>query len=286
MIRRFSKLALRTRFSSRAMIWFLRAMIWLKILKRLQGTSVKFEFGLLSSAIVDTLTFGLRPVASPRSYFSVIVRCKKFNCYWQVRKGTDDIYNVMPEREGDVDKLIRNNLKPGDTFIDIGSNIGYYTVLAAHLVGSEGKVVAIEPVPETVKVLRANCNLNHLRNVEILPTALWSYECVMPIYFSKGAFGMASVTKLGEDSTLTKAVPLDSISQSWNTIKMMKIDAEGAEYQILRGCYETLKRTKYVILECSEDCNEIMSLLSENGFSIRKMDFTTYILAKRQKEHS
>jgi FkbM family methyltransferase len=286
MIRRFSKLALRTRFSSRAMLWFLRAMIWLRILKRLQGTSVKFEFGLLSSAIADTLTFGLRPVASPKSYFSGVIRCMKFNCYWQVRKGTDDIYNVMPMREGDVDKLIRNNLKRGDIFVDIGANIGYYTVLAAHLVGSEGKVVAIEPVPETVKVLRINCNLNHLSNVEILPTALWSHECAMPIYFSKGAFGMASLIELGEDSILTKAIPLDSVSQSWRTIKMLKIDAEGAEYQILRGSYETLKKVDCVILECSKYRTEIMSLLSESGFSIRKMAFTTYILAKRQKERS
>jgi len=61
----------------------------------------------------------------------------------------------------------------------------------------------------------------------------------------------------------------------------MKIDAEGAEYQILQGAQETLKKTKCIILELSEDPDEILRLLKKGSFNIHKLKFMTYIYAKK-----
>ena len=260
-----------------------RSMLWRRILSRVEGATIKFQLGLIVSAIIDTVIFGLHPVlaASPKSYFSGVARSKKFHYSWQVRKGTDDIYNVMPGREGDVHDLILSTLKPGDVFIDVGANIGYYTVLASGLVGAEGTVVAFEPVLETVEMLKINCNLNHSANVEIIPCAAWSDECILPIYFSKGHYGMASMRKSEGSFISTKAMPLDSICGSYSTIKMLKIDVEGAEYQVLCGASETLKKTKYVILEWSENYDKIVRLLRGEGFSIHNLSFTTHICAQK-----
>jgi FkbM family methyltransferase len=248
---------------------------------------IKSKLGLIISAIMDTVIFGFHPnsALSPKSYFSGVVCSKKFNCSWSVRKGTDDIYNIMPEREGDVHELICSSLERGDIFVDVGANIGYYTILGSKLVGSEGLVVAFEPMPETLEILKINCTLNHLRNVTIIPKAAWSDECMMPLHFSGGYYGMASMTQSEGDSISIKAIPLDPICKPYSTIKMLKIDAEGAEYQILSGAIETLNKTKYVVLECAKDCDKIMNLLQESGFNIRKLHFTTYILAERQREH-
>src|SRR5689334_3802567 len=62
---------------------------------------------------------------------------------------------------------IRRLLGPGDLFVDIGANIGYFSVLAARSVGAEGRVIAIEPAPPTVAKLRDNLDLNGLSNVEV-----------------------------------------------------------------------------------------------------------------------
>lgn len=276
MTKRFIRLILRIRFVSRTRLWLL-------ILKRLEGATIKFQLGLIISAIKDTIIFSFQPslAISPKSHFTGIVRSKKFNCSWKVRRDTDDIYNIMPEREGDVHKLICSSLEQGDIFVDVGANIGYYTVLASKIVGSEGQVIAFEPMTETFRYLEINCKLNHLKNVTLISKAAWNDECTMLLHFSGGNYGMASITKSEGDSISIKAVPLDTICEPYNHIKMLKIDAEGAEYQILRGASVTLKKTKYVILECSEDCDKIMGLLQGSGFHIRKLAFTTYILAKR-----
>lgn len=263
-----------------------RLVLWLKILNRLQGVTIESKLGIAISAIRDIIIYSFHPnsALSPKSYFSGIVRSKKFNIFWFVRKGTDDIYNVMPEREGDVHKSICNSLTQGDIFVDVGANIGYYTILSSKLVGSKGEVIAFDPMPDTFKILKMNCKLNHLTNVTTIQKAAWSEECSIPLHFSDGYYGMASITQSGKESKSIEAIPLDSICKPYNTIKTLKIDAEGAEYQILLGASETLIKTKFIILECSKDCDKIMNILQKNGFNMRKLHFTSYILAEKQKE--
>ncbi len=261
-----------------------RMRLWFKILRRLRGATTRFELALVFSAILDTIvfTFRRRFALSPKSYFTGIVLSKKFGCSWIVRAGTDDIYNVMPEREGVVHNLIYSSLKKGDTFVDIGANIGYYTVLVSNLVSPRGKVIALEPMPETHQCLEMNCKLNQLRNVTLISKAAWSDECTMPMFVHGGYYGMASTTKGKGDSTSVRTIPLDTILKPYRHIKIIKIDAEEAEYQILCGAGSTLKKTKSLVIECGYDYDKIVSLLERSNFNIQKLAFTTYILAERK----
>ena len=91
---------------------------------------------------------------------------------------------------------------------------------------------------------------------------------------------MASIHKppRATDLIVVKGVPLDTISKV-PKIDLLKIDVEGSEYQILIGARKTLKKTRYVILEVSIEKDEIINLLMEERFKIRKLKFATYIFA-------
>jgi FkbM family methyltransferase len=79
--------------------------------------------------------------------------------------------------EPNLTYFISSVLKPGDVFIDVGANIGYFTMLAAKCVGASGKVYAIEASPSTYDLLIANLRLNEVKNVEAINMAVTDKEC-------------------------------------------------------------------------------------------------------------
>ena len=80
--------------------------------------------------------------------------------------------------------LLRKCLKPGANFLDIGGNIGYFTIIAAKHVGPLGKVIAFEPEPHNFEILRRNVELNKLRNVMIENYAAVDQEKTLTLYLS------------------------------------------------------------------------------------------------------
>ena len=261
-----------------------RLMFWFNIFKKVRGVSIKMQLGMILSAFVDVLLNAVTPslAALPRVYVSGTVYSKSYDVYFYVRAFSDDLYSVMPEREGDVNELILNCLKKGDLFVDVGANIGYYSVLVGKIVGENGRVISVEPIPNTTKVLNFNLELNNLRNVKVVQKAAWSDNGTVTMYIPKGYFGMASVYKpSGATDVLTvKRAPLDGIFEA-SRVDLLKIDTEGSEYPVLVGARKILKKTKYVILEASQEKDKIVRLLGEEGFKIRKLKFTTYIFAYR-----
>jgi FkbM family methyltransferase len=199
-----------------------------------------------------------------------------------IRGKTEDIYNLKPGREGEVDITIRSLLKPGDVFVDIGANVGYYTLVAA-MKGCH--VVSVEPVPSTVAVLWVNIRLNNLKNVELVPYCAWHEDGTIYIQIPhRRYYGLASAFYGRETMAVkfpVKCIRLDKILNNYSEIKLIKIDVEGAEYEVLRGLEKVLPKTKFIIVELSRNIPEILNLLSEKGFKIKKMHFTTYILAYR-----
>jgi FkbM family methyltransferase len=155
------------------------------------------------------------------------------------RENIDNLYNTLPRREGDVYDFIVDNLKPGDVFVDVGANIGYYTILASTLVGASGKVFAIETTPQIAKVLRFNIKLNELRNVTVVDKATWNSYCKLKMKIAFGEFGCASFFRNGVEVDVD-AIPLDEVLVNVSKIKLIKIDVKGAEYEVLQGLRQTL----------------------------------------------
>ena len=87
---------------------------------------------------------------------------------------------------------LRATLKPGDTFVDVGANVGYFTLLASDLVGPTGRVVAVEPSAATRRLLERNVSSNHVANVRIVEAAVSDHIGSLPIY-GAGVTGTATL---------------------------------------------------------------------------------------------
>ncbi|MEM1661238.1 MAG: FkbM family methyltransferase [Candidatus Bathyarchaeia archaeon] len=196
------------------------------------------------------------------------------------RGKTEDLYYLLPKREEDVDFLIKYLLRPGDVFVDVGANVGYYTLLAA----KKGcKVVAIEPIPQTNTVLRINLRLNRLGgNVDVINKCAWSSKKSMKLIIPQGKYYGLSRVLLNDIEGIVvevECIDLDSVLHDQLDVRMIKIDVEGAEYEVLRGARETLRKTNFVIIELSRNMKDTVSFLLEMGYRVKRLRFATYILA-------
>lgn len=266
-----------------------RALLWGRILQQFQGCSPWDRLGLLLSAVDDTIAYTLAPKTriSPIAHFVTKVKVRGTTTIFHVRPGTDDLYDVLPKREGDVHDAILDSLREGDVLVDVGANVGYYTVLGSKRVGSSGKVVAIEPIPSTAELLRRNVAANSCRNVEIVELAVWNQPRVcLSIRVPSRLFGQASVsdgvagTQLNE-YICVNATTLDEICAPYSRIRVVKLDTEGSELEILMGAGSVLDKSDIVVVEASVRGLDIISLLRSKGFHVHKMRFSSYIMARK-----
>jgi len=239
----------------------------------------------------DAVRFGVSPcsVPSPQTLCRLLLYAAPLGTRFEVRKHADDIYNILPFREEDVHDAILGKLRPGDVFIDGGANVGYYTVLGARVVGPHGTVVAIEAAPSTAKQLSQNIKLNGLFNTVIVNKAIQGdpQAKFVELHFSHGNFGMASLTRENQNAHFRRlrvhAGTIDNICSAYVHIRLMKLDIEGAELDALKGAKNTLAKTDYVVVECNESKAEIHELLANEGFVLKNLKFTTYVIGSRKK---
>lgn len=156
---------------------------------------------------------------------------------------------LLDEYEPEVTACMRSLLREGMTFCDVGANIGVFTLFGARLVGSTGRVVAFEPIPENAEVLRGNIARNDARNVLFLEKAVAGNHGSAEIHLSS-LCGCHSLVSHPDGSTgrtlLVETVRLDEFPELI-AIDLLKIDAEGAELSVL-GSLGPL-RPKHLILE-------------------------------------
>ncbi|HYW41361.1 MAG TPA: FkbM family methyltransferase [Bryobacteraceae bacterium] len=162
---------------------------------------------------------------------------------------------------------IASFVNPGDWVVDVGANVGYYTWRLAHLVGKDGRVLAIEPIPETVEILTSVLRTLPYDNVTILNLAASDYTGAIRFSVPKNTsnrlpdYFLAHASQEGERSIY--ACALDQIMPP-NRISLVKIDTEGHEYNVLQGMRRWIERDRpIIILEGSEDCEAIRFLVTE-----------------------
>jgi len=146
-----------------------------------------------------------------------------------------------------------NALHTGGTFVDVGANVGGYSVRACKI---GARVIAVEPGPDNYRVLKLNLELNQCTNAHVLNIAAGSKEEVRQLY--EGDEGAPSGYTLEQGEGIRKvkcsveAKPLDAaipplLSDEW--INLLKVDVEGFEVEVIKGALNLLKRTRYVIVE-------------------------------------
>lgn len=178
-------------------------------------------------------------------------------------------------------QVFRLLLCPGDIFFDVGANVGLMTLFVAKLVKNSGLVFSFEPVADINSQLRRNVELNELKNVRIFNTALGSKKSSLKIYshleINRGSSSLVPQTDCLEKGDLVKIEPLDSFIDCLENrlIKLIKIDVEGWELEVLRGGDKLLSSDKAPILciECSKlhpifggNIEDIFDFLEKRGY--------------------
>jgi len=178
-------------------------------------------------------------------------------------------------------------IKKGMNVVDVGSQMGMYTILAAEKVGESGRIITIEPEPENYKQLLKNIKLNDFRNVIPLNIALTDHEGFEKLYISSSPGSHSLI--FHEDKNSYISIPtttIDKLIEELNIkkIDIIKIDAEGAEIPILKGAEKTLKANPNIKLIIAAEhyplqAKEVCSFLNKKGFKTKifKNDIVTNI---------
>ncbi len=136
-------------------------------------------------------------------------------------------------------ELFKRLVKKGMVVVDIGANIGYYTLLAAHLVGDKGKVFAFEPDPYNYNLLCKNIEVNGYKNVTLVRKAVFSKSGKMKLFLDKSNLGGHSLSEANVDKSASIMVDVTSLDDYFKNedceIAVIKMDVQGLEMEVLEG---------------------------------------------------
>ncbi len=172
---------------------------------------------------------------------------------WLMYASPNDVYGGKGilrngKYEPHVSSVFRSRLRPGFQVLDIGANIGYYSLLAATVVGPSGNVIAVEPNPRNVRMLLASARLNHFENLQVLQIAA-GREWGVLVFYTDGSQGSVRKPVDGDailEAETAGAARLDDILKG-RRIDVIKIDVEGYEHEALEGCLETIRAHRPLI---------------------------------------
>ncbi|WP_030022515.1 FkbM family methyltransferase [Streptomyces monomycini] len=195
--------------------------------------------------------------------------------------------------EPHLTRWLEHRLRPGDVFVDVGANIGYYSLLASRLVGTEGAVVALEASPDFHRVLRKQVAINGYGNVRAVNAAISDREEMLTfILASSHNMGANSIVPYAGEAESTFEVAAQPLSDVLSPdelarARVIKIDVEGAEGSVVRGLIPLLDQlrpdaelaievTPQRMLELGESAEELLGALRTNGFHMYRLpnDYT------------
>jgi FkbM family methyltransferase len=197
--------------------------------------------------------------------------------------------------EPETSQFVIFALKPGDCFMDIGAHIGYFSLLAADLVGINGKVISFEPDESNFYHLNKNIVLNHFLNIHARNQALGSTVEKKTFFINSDADGghalwdvsLHPFNEKSRNHKMTRNLQVETIDslvddKKIDNLKLIKIDTEGAEHSVLQGGMKTIQRhhVPYIICEINRFGLEQMG---SNEFLFRSfvesMGYHSYLLA-------
>lgn len=175
---------------------------------------------------------------------------------------------------------IKSILKPGMTLLDVGANIGYYSIIASPILGDRGQIHAFEPVAQQYADLQANISRNNLKNIHAKKLIVSEKSGMMTINLggddNSGTASVAFAPSNNGRSETVETVSLDEyVAKNRLKVDVIKVDVEGHELSVFKGARETLKQQKPILLaevkqflfkRAGTSREELYSFLSELGY--------------------
>jgi FkbM family methyltransferase len=182
-------------------------------------------------------------------------------------------------------ELFKKHIKPGDIVVDIGAHIGYYTLIAARLVGDNGKVYAFEPDPKNFQILEKNVAQNGYHNVVLVNKAVADKSGNARLFLNSENSGDHRIFESdhGRKSVAITTTTLDDFfTNKDNEVDLIKMDIQGAEARAFQGSTRTLAKNKHITLitefypkalqQSGKNAEEYLALLQENDFRLFEID--------------
>ncbi len=179
--------------------------------------------------------------------------------------------------EQHVGRALRLLTPPGATLLDVGANIGWFTVIGSRLVGRRGEVIAYEPEPENLRLLRANIRANSCRNVVLHAAAAGASDGRALLWRSPDNAGDHRLELVSERIVSVEVAVrrIDDDVAVRTGVTVVKIDTQGSEVAVLRGMQRLLSAggDLRIIAEiwphglerCGSSADDLIDLLSNNG---------------------
>lgn len=185
-------------------------------------------------------------------------------------------------------ELIAQEIKNGDVVLDIGANIGYYTLKFADIVGEEGRVFAFEPDPNNFSYLKKNVNFNWYKNTNLIQKAVTNKSGKGKLHLSKKNLGDH---RIYNSQDRRKVIEIDTIrlddyfQHSNHRVDFIKLDAQGAELLIAEGMETLLRKNRKLkilteywpigIKRSGRDPEDYLKLLINHGFQMYNINSLT-----------
>ena len=203
---------------------------------------------------------------------------------------------LLGTAEPSVQVALQSLIKPGMTFYDVGANVGFLSVIAARLVGANGRVVCFEPLPENIHQIEHNIRLNSFKQVDVRHEALGD-ENGEALFLVSAETTWGKLAKVGPSVAMQVGeikVPvrrLDSMIENNELPQpdVIKIDVEGAEVSVLEGARESLNKARPILLVelhgtnrgVSDELNELNYTTAVLGSTLSIVDapWDAYVLA-------
>lgn len=149
--------------------------------------------------------------------------------------------------------FLRSVLRLGSGFIDVGANVGYFSLLASAIVGHTGSVIAVEPEARNLDLLQANIWRNKASNVRVLPLAADAQTGYVGLRLSETNRGDHQVVgRSSEAALLVPSIRLDEVIPQLviGSIDVIKVDVQGVDHQVVEGLARLATENPGIVLMC------------------------------------
>jgi len=220
--------------------------------------------------------YGVEPTGLEKFIYKLIPKNAKKNLpEYAFRIALDIIFRYRGSESNDLASGKYYGFELGETIVECGAYLGYFSLRASEIVGESGRIIAIEPIEENLRIFRENVRVNNINNIIIIPKGIWKVPRQKFIYREQRQ--RASLIENVVEEKEKCVIDCDSIDNILDKFKLdkigfIRIQVNGAEFEALEGLRHTLPKTKRILVSALYKRNgkyaysSVEEILKRQGF--------------------